>query len=890
MTVLDSQANAIDCRNRAPAHHHPRFHLSNGASDRPRIHLKVGASDKPRLYGMRRCLNGTRILVGRRYPSVGQSFYGWRAFRLTIDSRDGSLVPPYRQRALAALVLTITLLSTCLHASDPKAIDFNRDIRPILSNNCFHCHGPDAENREADLRLDVEESMKADLGGYAAVVPGDVGQSELIARIVAEDADERMPPPDAGKQLSPEEIRLLQSWVKNGAVWSRHWAYVPPQRHAISALPDDDWSVNWVDKFILDRLRREGLKPSLDADRATLIRRLNFDLIGLPPKPEDVDRFVSSQNPQAYEELVDRLLESPHFGERMAMYWLDLVRYADTVGYHGDQDHNISPYRDYVIDAFNDDLPFDQFTREQLAGDLLPEAGIDQKIASGYNRLLQTSHEGGVQPKEYLSIYAADRVRNISAVWLGATLGCAQCHDHKYDPYTMKDFYSMAAFFADVDEESHFKTGTNDLPTARPPEIEVLSRRQRTQIDELDRRIAQLGGQLQSGHAAAANETTEHQLTELVARRDAIANNKRKTMITVALQQPRTIRILPRGNWLDDSGPIVQPAVPQFLGAIDATQDRASRLRLADWLTDPAAGVGGLTARVFVNRLWYLCFGSGLAKDLDDFGGQGEPPTHPRLLDNLAIEFTEHDWSVKGLVKLLVMSRTYRQSSVEPEVLRQTDPENRLYARQSRFRLPAEMVRDNALAISGLLVDEYGGASVKPYQPAGYYRHLNFPTRRYTHHADQRQWRRGLYIHWQRQFLHPMLKAFDAPSREECTAQRPRSNTPLSALVLLNDPTFVEAARVFAERIWEAGETTEDRLEFAFRRAVSRSPDADELSLLSELLVASQERYRADRDAAQALLHTGQASVPSGVDIAELAAWSEVARAILNLSESITRN
>jgi hypothetical protein len=590
---------------------------------------------------------------------------------------------------------------------------------------------------------------------------------------------------------------------------------------------------------------------------------------------------AATQNLQAaLENEVDRLLASPHYGERMAMYWLDLVRYADTVGYHGDQDQSISPYRDYVIDAFNDNLPFDQFTREQLAGDLLPNPTIDQKIATGYNRLLQTSHEGGVQAKEYLAIYFADRVRNVSNVWMGATVGCAQCHDHKYDPYTAKDFYSLGAFFADIDEAQHFKVGSNSLPTKRPPELEVHTKRER-------KRIAALEKLLLAGKFASPEDKKKVQ-TALAALQKA----KRKTMITVATE-PRTIRILPRGNWLDDSGIIVTPAFPEFL-----TKDhpstagtRPTRLDLANWFTDPVGGTGGLTARVMANRFWYLLFGTGIAKRLDDFGGQGEAPVHPELLDNLAVEFYESGWDVKHIMKLLVTSRAYRQSSLEPPALRERDPYNRLLARQSRYRLPAETIRDNALSISGLLRSDYGGASAKPYQPAGYYRHLNFPVRKYAHHADERQWRRGVYIHWQRQFLHPMLRAFDAPTREECTAERPRSNTPIAAMVLLNDPSFVEAARVFGERIIrDGGKGNKERLEFAYRLALSRIPDERERSIMGKLFTLAEKEYKSHPTAAKELISAGQSPVPSDLDPAEHATWTTIARAILNLSETYTRN
>ncbi len=688
--------------------------------------------------------------------------------------------------SLLWISIHISAESTAGFGDDTSSIDFNRDIRPILSDNCFFCHGPDPGHREADLRLDIEAEAKDE-----AIVAGEPLDSELFLRISSQDEGEQMPPVESGKKLSGDEINRLKLWIEQGAQYAPHWAYVPPRRYAVPKVSDAEWPAHWIDRFVLARLEAEGLAPSPDADRVTLIRRLNFDLTGLPPTPQEVATFVADADPRAYEETVDRLLDSEAYAERMAMYWLDLVRYADTVGYHGDQDHNISPYRDYVIDAFHENLPFDQFTREQLAGDLLKEASIDQKIASGYNRLLQTSHEGGVQPNEYLAIYAADRVRNVSSVWMGGTMGCCQCHDHKYDPYTTKDFYSMVAFFADIDEAEHFTAGSNALPTARPPEMDVLSKRERQRVKDLEERIALL----REGDTVDM-ATREGHVNELQQQLDQFRRGTRRTMITVAIE-PREIRVLPRGNWLDESGPIVQPAIPAFLGQLDLGTRRATRPDLANWLTDVQQGDGGLTARVFANRFWYLLFGTGIANPLDDFGGQGEPPTHPELLDNLAVEFYESGWDVKHMMKLIVMSRAYRQSSSASPELRARDPHNRLYARQSRFRLPAEMVRDNALAISGLLVTDYGGASVNPYQPAGYYRHLNFPERRYQADSDQRQWRRGIYVHWQRQFLHPMLKALDAPSREECTAQRPRSNTPLAALTLLNDPTFVEAARVF---------------------------------------------------------------------------------------------
>lgn len=781
---------------------------------------------------------------------------------------------------IALIVLNCTGLASPVRAADP--VDFSRDIRPLLSDRCFACHGPDEEARDSDVRLDTAQRPEH----KGLLIPGKPAASELFRRITTSDRKKRMPPTDSGKELQPDEIELIRRWIEQGAEWSSHWAYVPPVRHASPKTSNTDWSASLIDPFVLKRIEAAEVAPSPDADAVTLCRRLHFDLTGLPPRPQDVDAFALSmkKNPQsAVEELVDRLLATDAYGERMAMYWLDLVRFADTVGYHGDQDHSISPYRDYVIDSFAQNIPFDQFTREQLAGDLLPDSGVDQKIATGYNRLLQTSHEGGVQAKEYLAMYMADRIRNVSAVWFGATVGCAQCHNHKYDPYTAQDFYSLGAFFADVDEMDHLRRGDNALPTRRSPELVVHTRRERERLAELSRAIDEL-------ERADKLEPGRDQLEDLRRERDALIKAKRRTMVTVAVDA-RTTRILPRGDWLDDSGPIVQPAIPGFLGQIGSGERRANRLDLANWLTGDESGAGLLTARVMVNRFWYLLFGHGLARDLDDFGGQGEPPTHPMLLDRLAHEFVESGWNVKHMMRLIAVSRAYRQSSLIVREIAERDPENRLFARQSRFRLSAEFVRDNSLFVSGLLVQKVGGPSVKPYQPADYYRHLNFPTRKYQQHSDERQWRRGLYVHWQRQFLHPMLKNFDAPRREECTAQRTQSNTPLASLTLLNDPTSVEAARVFAARILrEGGKSRDEHVNFIWRTALSRVPDDNERELINELIVSVRKHFTANSKDAADLVSVGMSSVPNGLPVIELATWTTAARAIFNTSEFNMRN
>jgi len=764
------------------------------------------------------------------------------------------------------LGLVFVLASGKLPAGDPRSlrpVDFQRDIRPLLSDRCFGCHGPDAKARKADLRLDLRDGALGARGVKPAViVPGDASGSELVRRITNSDPDERMPPSEAKKQLAPGEIELIRRWVAEGARWTEHWSLVPPIRAPVPAVHSPGWPHNPVDSFILARLEREGLTPSSEADRRTLARRLSFDLLGLPPSIEDVEAFLADDSPDAFERLADRLLASPHHGERLAVLWLDLVRYADTVGYHGDQDVSVSPYRDYVIRAFNEQKPFDEFTVEQLAGDLLPGSTLEQKVASGYNRLNKTTEEGGAQAGEYLVKYAADRVRTTAGVWMGATLGCAECHDHKYDPYRQRDFYTFAAFFADLDEAGVYKAVGQ-----RPPEVSVPTAEQAAELARLDAEIAK-GRQ------------------ELKAEREKLLKQCRTTLVSAAVA-PKTVRVLHRGDWQDTSGEVVEPAVPSTFANFEVGARRATRLDLARWLVSPGQPQA---ARVLSNRLWKLCFGTGISRVLDDLGSQGEFPVHPELLDRLAVELVESGWSIRHVLRQIVHSSAYRQSSAGTQRLTEVDPQNRLVARQSRFRLEAEMVRDAALAVSGLLVHKLGGRSVKPYQPDGYYAHLNFPLRTYASERGPEQYRRGVYMHWQRLFLHPMLLAFDAPSREECSAERPISNTPRSALALLNDPTFVEAARVFAERILRL-ESSDPvvRIEWAFRRALAREPAAHEAALLAGLASRQLDRFARDPQAARALIATGNYRVPADLDPALLAAWTMAARAILNLSEFITR-
>jgi len=996
-------------------------------------------------------------------------------------------------------------------ADNTPTVTFNRDVRPILTRHCFICHGLDAHKRKAGLRLDTPAGATALLkSGHHAIVPGDEMTSELVRRITAGDPEDRMPPAEEHSDLTVAEISLLRRWVRQGGRYETHWAYAPLDQPAPPDVHHKDAVVNAIDRYVLAGLEQSGIEPAGLADRRTLIRRLSLDLTGLPPQPRLVSAFVHDPRPDAYERLVDHLLDSPHYGERMAEYWLDLVRYADSVGYHGDQDITVWPYRDYVIHAFNDNMPFDRFTRENLAGDLLPHPTRAQRIAATYNRLGMMTAEGGAQAKDYLARYAADRVRTTAETWLAATMGCAQCHDHKFDPYTMKDFYCFAAFFADIKErgvytstysqgvwgdmmllptetqatelsrlkrsiaETHtqLNTPTPDLAASQARWEKRIAQPTRWSVLHVEQAVSEHGATIQplddgswlvSGpspdmdtytftvrttmrdisafrlellphdslprhgpgrasngnlvlnrftvtadgsplnitdasathsqrdyhveHALVDNgkygwailpktgqrlaavfetsskigdgepvelvftlrqtygyqhtigrlrlsatsapgplrveaepdediaaivrtppgERTEAQRTRLAAYYRSIAPGlapvrdrlreleQAKQALTAKIEKmpktvatkPRVMRILPRGNWMNETGPIVEPAIPEVFGRLNHPGRRATRLDLAHWLTAPD---NALTARTFSNRIWYLLFGQGLSPRLDDLGSQGTAPIYPALLDYLAYRFIHSGWDVKGLVKLIVMSRTYRRSSKPTATMREKDPLNRHLARQGRFRLDAEAVRDHALAVSGLLDQSIGGRSVRPYQPQGYYAQLNYPIRKYQADTGRQQYRRGVYMHWQRTFLHPMLKAFDAPSREECTAERPRSNTPLAALTLLNDPTFVESARAFAQRIMtEAEGDVATRLDWAFEQTLSRPPHADVKAVLIEIYRKHLAQYRNDPEAAEKLLNVGLSPHPAQLGRAELAAWTSVARVLFNLHEVVTR-
>lgn len=819
-------------------------------------------------------------------------------------------------------------------AAPVPPVRFNRDIRPILSDNCFACHGPDKNKRTGGFRLDLrEEALQR-----GVIVPGKPERSSLVARVMATDG-RAMPPASFHKTLTPAQKALLKQWVAQGAAYEGHWAYLPPRRPVLPATGRE--GLGPVDLLVRAKLQEKGIRPSPEADRRTLIRRLSFDLLGLPPTPEETAAFLADPSPGAYERVVDRMLASPHYGERMAIGWLDVVRFADTIGYHSDNPRNVWPYRDWVIRSFNENKPFDRFTIEQIAGDLLPDADQQTRVGSAFNRLILSTEEGGAQAKDYEARMLTDRVRAIGAAWLGQTTGCGQCHDHKFDPFTMRDFYSLGAFFADIQEPIIGRREDGMLVTSADQDAELARRdaalaEARKFLPQFDaarkewesraqaggfapaelapdskataqekaraRQVAAALGKTPGARNAAENRALEEYfrarvphgfqpqlaaLAQAQAARDEYYAALPKCLVSVSAPTPRTVRILPRGNWQDESGEVVEPALPRFLRQPTEGR-RLTRLDLGRWLVSPE---NPLTARTVMNRLWKQFFGTGISRVLDDLGAQGEPPVNPELLDWLACEFMESGWNVRRMVRILVTSAAYRQSSAVRPELTAVDPDNRLAARQSSYRLDAELVRDNALAISGLLSPRIGGPSVKPYQPAGYWENLNFPTREWTADQGESLYRRGLYTWWQRSFLHPGMLAFDAPSREECCAERSRSNIPQQALVLLNDPTYVEAARAFAGRVLrEAPASPEGRLAWAWQRALQRDPSPSEARTVLGVLESHLAAYRADPAAAAGLLRVGSAPVPPGFDAAEVAAWTHITRILLNLHETITRS
>ncbi|MFG0333818.1 MAG: PSD1 and planctomycete cytochrome C domain-containing protein [Maioricimonas sp. JB049] len=1002
-------------------------------------------------------------------------------------------------------------------------VSFTRDIRPLLSDRCFHCHGPDEQTRSTELRLDRRDSVLSDLGGYRAVVPGDVAASELITRITSDDPDLRMPPPDSNRSLSAAEIETLRQWVEQGAEWEGHWSFIPPERAVPPQVSRPGWTENPIDVFVLKRMEEAGLTPSIEAPRETLIRRVSLDQTGLPPTPAEVQAFLADDSPDAYERLVDRLFASARYGEHMATPWLDAARYADSNGYQGERTRSMWPWRDWVVRALNDNMPFDQFTIEQIAGDLLPEATRDQLVATGFHRNHMLNGEGGRIAEESRVDYVIDRVNTTATTWLGLTLACSQCHDHKYDPLSQKDYFRLYAYFNSIAETGRVDAGGNARPVLELPTPEQEQREQqlRTELAARQTELREAQGQPQrkqweerlreqlarerdapywhlalpveyrSGHGqtmellpdgsvfvsgvnpetdtyslvlpveleqvtglrleamthesftngglarsnsgnfvlteidvrvrnasepadraqpvaiakaeadfeqgghpvqqaldgnetsgwavynpgdmkhdrtavftfadpvaagqgttldirlehlsphhhhnlgrfrlsltsrpepslkadagipaeviaalkAPADQRTDEQAKRLdeefrrtdpgvVAAQAAVEKARKtldghrgaylKTMVMQDRKEPRKTYPLIGGVWDNpDTTQPLQPGIPEVLPPLPGEAPK-NRLALARWLVRRD---NPLTARVTVNRYWQHFFGTGLVKTAEDFGTQGEPPSHPDLLDWLAVEFMESGWDVKQLQKRIVMSAMYRQSSEVTEERLQKDPLNRLLSRAPRYRLTAQAIRDQALYLAGLLVEQVGGPPVKPYQPGGVWLDLTLGKIKYEQDHGEKLYRRSLYTFWRRSVAPTML--FDVPARQTCVVQQSRTNTPLHALTLMNDITYVEASRRMAGRvIREGGTTAGDRLVYAFRLATARYPTDDERAALIRLYETMQQRYEGNEAAAEELLAVGESPRPDGIDVTRLAAMTAVMNVILNLDETITR-
>jgi hypothetical protein len=782
-----------------------------------------------------------------------------------------------------------------------QTVDFNRDVRPILSDRCFPCHGPNEHDRQADLRLDRSEGPD---GASHVIVPASVDESELWRRISSED-DDVMPPPDSPqKPLSPSEQLILRRWIEQGAWYQDFWAFLPPQSSALPGVEDSRSASQAIDRLVRHRLEAEGLVPSAPADRRTLIRRLTFDLTGLPPSREEIQEFLSDTSTDAYERLVDRLLARNHYGEHMAKYWLDLVRFADTNGIHHDHYREMSPYRDWVIRAFNENLPYDQFVTYQLAGDLYPEPTRDQLIASGFHRLHLIIDRGTALPEESYTRNVVDRVTAVGTAFLGLTVQCAMCHDHKYDPITAKDFYQLFAFFNNLDAEPETggRDGTDFERGLQPPYISLADELQLAKIAELDHRMEQARSQVAhlqqragSGSDDAGKEPLDAELKQAQQALEELETEKRTfeaaipmAMVMKERADIRPAYILVRGEY-DKPGDRVERNSLSFLPPMKKKEGLTTRMDLAEWFMAPEHP---LTARVAVNRFWQQLFGVGIVKTSEDFGAQGEWPSHPELLDYLATSFIESQWDIKALVKQIVMSQTYQQTSQASVDHFTHDPENRLLARGSRFRMDSEMIRDQVLATSGLLNDTMYGKSVKPPQPPGLWDSVSMPSSypsTYEPDTGDKIYRRSVYTFWKRAMPPPQMTILNAPARESCIARRERTNTPLQALLLLNEPEFLKAARHLAHRTMaNRALTPSDRLQVLYETLTAQLPDAEEIEVLLALVEELESIYRDNSDLAEQLC--AGAELQSGESAAELAAWTILASTLYNLDITKTRN
>jgi hypothetical protein len=851
---------------------------------------------------------------------------------------------------LAAIVVVCLVP---MSRADDK-VQFNRDVRPILADTCFKCHGPAA--RKGGIQLDVrEEATKPGRGKRVPIVPGQPEKSEVVRRVFATDDDTIMPPPSAHRTLTAAQKETIKRWISEGAVYQKHWSFEMPVKPAIPMVG----AANPIDAFLVDRLKREKLTPGREADRTILIRRVAFALTGLPPTPSEVDAFLADRSGDAYEKMVDRYLASPRFGEEMARHWLDVARYADTHGLHLDNERQMWLYRDWVVKAFNANMPFDRFTTEQIAGDLVPGATREQMIGTGFLRCNVTTSEGGSIDSEWVFRNAVDRATTTTEVFLGLTAGCAVCHDHKFDPIRQKEYYSLYAFFhsaagpaldgnklltepvikmttAATDKRLGDLAGQitqvkqelakgvkavkyTDPADATPPDaktaadpaksyhawikqggrgaakhpddITKLLKRAANKLDAAsEKRLRDYYLEVVCTETKAAFAAMTQRLDKLTKERDTLDKSVPGSFVFEEMKQPRESFVMMRGAY-DKPGDKVEPNTPAFLPPLKKAGARANRLDLARWLLSPEQP---LTSRVTVNRFWQQFFGVGLVKSSSDFGVQGELPSHPELLDWLAIHYRETGWDTKALVKLIVTSDAFRRDArVAPELLRR-DPENRLLARGPRMRLDAEQIRDNALFVSGLINLEMGGKGVKPYQPPKIWEPVAFTgsnTMNYVQDKGAALYRRSIYTFFKRTAPPPSMTNFDAPNRESSCSRRERSNTPLQALQLMNDVQHFEAARAFAERIiTEGGKTPAERIAFAYKSVLSRVPTAAEATVVQQALDGFLSRYRNDVDAARQVIRAGESTPRPGLAEPEVAAYTLIANLILNLDETVTRN
>ena len=759
---------------------------------------------------------------------------------------------------MARIISLLATVFLCSMASGEQ-LDFARDVRPVLSDACYHCHGPDAKVRKAKLRLHDRA---------AALEAGVIADGEMLRRLTSDDPDERMPPVDSNRPLRDADRAKLVEWLRAGAAWpsdDRHWAFVPPKRPRLAKVRDADWSRNGIDHFVLARLEREGLAPSPEAGKATLLRRVTLDLTGLPPTLAELDAFLEDHSPGVYAKAVDRLLDSPRYGEHMALGWMEASRYADTDGYQNDRLRYMWVWRDWLIRALNDNMPFDRFITEQMAGDLIPDRNFFTQVATGFNRNHRINSEGGSIPDEWIVEYVADRVETMGTMFLGLTLTCSRCHDHKFDPLTQKDFYRLFAFFNNIDEAGLGPNNGNSPPFIEVPKRwPILSAEEARFVVPAPMKIKVVQTSVPRPQPGATNTV----------------------MVLHELPKPRDTYRLERGLYdQPDKSERLHPATPPVLGPWNDRWPR-NRLGLARWLVDPAHP---LTARVTVNRLWQRYFGLGLVKTSENFGVQGELPSNPALLDWLATEFVRRDWNLKAMHRLIVTSATYRQRSTASRKLQRRDPENRLLSHGPRKRLTPYAIRDAALFTSDLLNGKIGGPSVKPYMPPGIWKSISNAS--YKQDKGDKLYRRGIYTYWRRTVPPPTMMTFNAAAREICIVRNDLTTTPLQALTMMNNKTLVEAARFLAERMMQAkGQRPRQRVAEAFRRVTSRAPRKAELDLLMKDFSFYLKDFRKKPNAAKRLMSVGEKLRNPRLPAAQLAAYALVANTILNLDEAITQN